>query len=171
MAYGIVRRLGGGIEVESQLGAGTTFTITLPINMEGSEELANTSGAGEKSQEARILLIDDEGLIRNDLSKILEYGKHQVVMAENEKQGIHLFYEGEFDIVLTNLRMQEVCRMIKKMNPRTPIGMIAGGGMKVDEAEMEKNKIDFLISTPFDMNQILSKVAETMESKGFRHFA
>jgi DNA-binding NtrC family response regulator len=60
--------------------------------------------------------------------------------------------------------------MIKKMNPGTPIGMITGGQTNVDRAEMEKNKIDFFISTPFDMNHVLSKVAETMESKGLSHF-
>ena len=35
---------------------------------------------------------------------------------------------------------------------------------------MERNKIDFFIPTPFDLNQILSKVAETMESKSFSPF-
>ncbi len=176
MSYGIVRRLGGGIEVESRLGEGTTFTITMPIHVEGSGDLADLSEAEKKGHEARILLIDDEEFVRDDLSKILEQGKHHVVMADNGKEGVHLFHEREFDIVLTNSRMADmsgwdVCRTIKKMNPRTPIGMITGGGPNADRAEMEKNKIDFFISTPFDMNQILSKVAETMESKGFSHFA
>jgi CheY-like chemotaxis protein len=176
MSYGIVRRLGGGIEAESRLGEGTTFTITMPIHVEGSGDLADLSEAEKKGHEARILLIDDEEFVRDDLSKILEQGKHHVVMADNGKEGVHLFHEREFDIVLTNSRMADmsgwdVCRTIKKMNPRTPIGMITEGGPNADRAEMEKNKIDFFISTPFDMNQILSKVAETMESKGFSHFA
>jgi len=40
MSYGIVRRLGGGIEVESRLGEGSTFTITLPVPGKGVMERA-----------------------------------------------------------------------------------------------------------------------------------
>ena len=176
MSYGIVRRLGGGIEVESRFGEGTTFTVTLPIRVEGNGDLADLSVSEKKRHEARILLIDDQALVRDDLSKILEQGKHHVVLAENGKEGIHLFHEREFDIVLTNFRMPDmsgwdVCRTIKKMNPGTSIGMITGAQTNVDRAEMEQNKIDFFISTPFDMNHVLSKVAETMESRGLSHFA
>jgi len=43
MSYGIVRRLGGGIEVESRVGEGATFTITLPVLARGSMDLAEGS--------------------------------------------------------------------------------------------------------------------------------
>jgi len=172
MSYGIVRRMGGGIEVESRLGEGTTLTITLPIDRKRWEGSGGPSEREENGQEARILVINDEPSARDNLSKILERGKHHVVMAENGKKGIHLFHEREFDIVLTNSHMPDmsgwdVCRTIKKMNPRTPIGLITGGGMRVDRSELERNRVDFFISAPFDVNQVLSKVAETMEWRGF----
>jgi CheY-like chemotaxis protein len=58
-----------------------------------------------------------------------------------------------------------VCRAIKERNPRIPVGMITGWGMEIDEEKMKEAKLDFLISKPFDFNQILNTLAKTMESK------
>jgi FixJ family two-component response regulator len=56
--------------------------------------------------------------------------------------------------------------MIKKISPHTPVGMITGWEMEMSRNKMEEYGLDFFISKPFDFNQILNVVAETMESKG-----
>jgi PAS domain S-box-containing protein len=172
MSYGIIKRFEGEIHVESNIGSGTTFTIILPIGSEVKEEAIAPfpSLMIKKGREARILVIDDEESVRSVLARILSQGNHQVTVAENGKEGIQLFEEKEFDIVLTDLGMPgmsgwEVCKAIKKMSSRTPVGMITGWGMKLSQKEREENKLDFLISKPFDFTQILKVVAETMESK------
>jgi PAS domain S-box-containing protein len=172
MSYGIIKRFEGEIHVESNIGSGTTFTIILPIGSEVKEEAIAPfpSLMIKKGREARILVIDDEGSVSSVLARILSQGNHQVTVAENGKEGIQLFKEKEFDIVLTDLGMPgmsgwEVCKAIKKMSPRTPVGMVTGWGMKLSQKEREENKVDFLISKPFDFTQILKVVAETMESK------
>jgi CheY-like chemotaxis protein len=170
MSYGIVKRFGGEIEVESKVGLGTTFTIILPIGGEGREEVVSPSTI-KKGRKARILVIDDEEFIRSVLSRTLSQVNHQVTLAENGEKGIQLFKEGKFDMVLTDLGMPgisgwEVCRMIKKISPHTPVGMITGWGMEMSRSKMEEYGLDFFISKPFDFNQILNVVAETMESKG-----
>jgi PAS domain S-box-containing protein len=172
MSYGIIKRFEGEIQVESNIGSGTTFTIILPIGSEVKEEAIAPfpSLMIKKGREARILVIDDEESVSSVLARILSQGNHQVTVAENGKEGIQLFEEKEFDIVLTDLGMPgmsgwEVCKAIKKMSPRTPVGMITGWGMKLSQKEREENKLDFLISKPFDFTQILKVVDETMESK------
>jgi PAS domain S-box-containing protein len=169
MSYGIIKRFGGRIEVESKEGSGTTFTITLPVGIEGKEEVRESSSI-KKSRPGRILVIDDEALVRSVLSQILSQAKHQVTVAENGENGIQLFGEKGFDIVLTDLGMPnmsgwEVCKAIKKISPHTPVGMITGWGMEVDQPNHVESRVDFIISKPFDFNQILNVVAETMESK------
>ncbi|MGB7575022.1 MAG: PAS domain S-box protein, partial [Thermodesulfobacteriota bacterium] len=169
MSYGIVKRFGGEIEVESKVGQGTTFTITLPVGEEGKEEAVDPQTI-KKGRKARILVIEDEEFVRSVLSRTLAQADHQVTLAEDGRRGVQLFKEGKFDIVLTDLGMPgvsgwEVCRMIKEISPHTPVGMITGWGGERSQSKMEEYGLDFIISKPFDFAQILNVVAETMESK------
>jgi PAS domain S-box-containing protein len=168
MSYGIIRRIGGEIELESKVGRGTTFTILLPVGGEGKEEWV-VSSLIRKGKEARILVIDDEESVRNVLSRILCQVNHRVTVAKDGGEGLQLFREKEFDMVLTDLGMPgmsgwEVCKAIKEMSSCIPVGMITGWGMELDQTKKEESGIDFVISKPFDFNLILKVVDETMES-------
>jgi len=169
MSYGIIKRFGGEIEVESKVGKGTTFTILLPMELEGKEESIPPSLI-RKGREARILVIDDEETVRSVLSRILFQNNHQVTVAEDGEEGIRLFKENEFDMVLTDLGMPgmsgwEVCRTIKRISPHTPVGMITGWEAEVDQAKMEESGIDFVIPKPFQFYQILKVVDDTIASR------
>jgi PAS domain S-box-containing protein len=173
MSYGIVKRFGGEIEVESKVGRGTTFTIILPIGgVEEKEEVIPPPPIKE-GRKARILVIDDEEFVRSVLFRILAQVNHQVTLAEDGEKGIELFKKGKFDMVLTDLGMPgmsgwEVCRRVKKISPYTLVGMITGWGMEMSRSKMEEYGLDFFISKPFDFNQILNAVAEAMEPHGER---
>ncbi len=169
MSYGIIKRIGGEIEVQSKVGHGTTFTITLPIGRDSKEEAILPSTI-KKGKKARILVIDDEEFVRSVLSRTLAQVHHQVTLAEDGEKGIQLFKEKKFDMVLTDLGMPgmsgwDVCRIIKRISPHTPVGMITGWGADMSRIKMEEYGLDFFISKPFDFNQVLNVVAETMESK------
>ncbi|HYA90375.1 MAG TPA: PAS domain S-box protein, partial [Thermodesulfobacteriota bacterium] len=170
MSYGIVKRFGGEIEVQSKVGQGTTFTITLPIAEEDEKQEAVDSQPIKKGRRARILVIDDDEFVRSVLSRTLTQADHQLTLAENGAKGVQLFKQGEFDVVFTDLGMPgmsgwEVCRMIKEISPHTPVGMITGWGDERNRGKMEEYGLDFFISKPFDLAQILNVVAETMESR------
>jgi DNA-binding response OmpR family regulator len=124
----------------------------------------------KKGREAQILVIDDEYSVRFSISQILSHAHHHVTVAENGKAGIRLFREKEFDIVLTDLGMPEmsgweVCKTIKGISPNFPVGIITGWGIEVNQAEIKETGVDFVISKPFDLDEILNIVAETLESK------
>ncbi len=167
MAYGIIRRFGGNMEVESEPGRGTTFTISLHTEAEesSSEEplLKNPS-----MQRARVLVIDDEEHVRAVLARGLSTFKHQVIEAPSGEQGLELFQKEKVDLVLTDLGMPhlsgwEVCKAIKKISPKTPVGMITGWEIDLDEAKKRESGVDFIISKPFDFTKILHFITQSME--------
>ncbi len=169
MSYGIIRRFNGEIKVESKVGSGTAFTIVLLVAMEGKKEVTPHAMI-KPAKPARILVIDDEETVREVLEKMLSQVNHRVTVARNGDEGIRLFQEKEFDIVLTDLGMPgmsgwEVCQKIKKMNPYTPVGMITGWGMEVSQGKMEECGLDFIIAKPFDFNQIIRVVSEKIEPR------
>jgi PAS domain S-box-containing protein len=171
MAYGIVKRFGGNIEVESKVGEGTTFSLHFPVDLSGKEE-THDSLEIKKSPQARVLVIDDEASVREVLSRILMQADHHVVVAKKGDEGVQLFREKDVDIVLTDLGMPEmsgweVCSEIKRISPHTPVGMITGWGIRLDPEKVRESRIDFVLSKPFDFNQVLNTVAENVVSKRF----
>jgi PAS domain S-box-containing protein len=169
MSYGIIKRFGGEIEVESKVGEGTTFTIILPVG-KGKKEEAPSYPTSIERRRARILVIEDEETIRDVLVRTLAQVPHEVTTAENGEKGIQLFQKERFDMVLTDLGMPglsgwEVCKRIKEMSPRTPVGMITGWGTEVDQEKVKETGLDFLISKPFDFQQLLKAVNEAIHSR------
>lgn len=166
MAYGIIKRFGGDIEVESGPGRGTVFTIFLQsaTEVESPKKFPSRRVSG---REAKILVIDDEPHVREVLSRGLTAFNHRVIEAHSGEQGLKLFQQENFDLVLTDLGMPnlsgwEVCKTIKKFSPKTPVGMITGWGMELDEAKKRESGVDFIISKPFDLNKILHVVSESL---------
>ena len=119
---------------------------------------------------SKILVIDDQKSIRNTLKDILEYEKHEVVLAENGLQGLELFDNDKFDIVLCDIKMPEmdgleVLQKIMEKSSDTPVIMISGHG-NIDTAvdAIKKGAYDF-IEKPLDLNRLLVTMRNAVERK------
>jgi len=171
VSYGIIKRHGGEILVESQPGKGTTFVLHLPIGY--GEEVKEEEKRLEKPlgmRPAKILVIDDEEAVRDVLSRMLIAKGHQVEVAADGEEGIAQFKKQPFDLVFTDLGMPklsgwEVGRALKALNPKVPIAMITGWGMELDREKMSENGIDLIISKPFNFDQVTQLIFEAMELK------
>jgi signal transduction histidine kinase/ActR/RegA family two-component response regulator/uncharacterized protein YigA (DUF484 family) len=171
VSYGIVKRHGGAILIESEMGKGTTFVLHLPTGLgeeQPEEKLAKPSKKEVRS--VRILVIDDEESVRDILSRMLGTKGHQVVVASNGEEGIDRFRSERFDIVFTDLGMPrisgwEVGKAIKEINPKVPIAMITGWGMELNREKMSESGIDLVISKPFNFDQVIQLISEAMELK------
>jgi DNA-binding response OmpR family regulator len=170
MSYGIIKRFGGEIEVESSVGgAGTAFTVVLPVALGGKEEMEFDASI-KIGKSLRVLVIDDEETVRRVLEKLLSQANHQVTVADDGEKGVQLFQEKEFDIVLTDLGMPgmsgwEVCQKIKEIKQTTPVGMITGWGMELSQDKMKQYGLDFILSKPFDFSQVVKVVSETIRPR------
>ena len=170
VSYGIIKRHGGEILIESELGKGTTFIIHLPTGYGEEETAVKEVIPIKESRQARILVIDDEDSVRDILSRMLKIKGHQVVVASNGEEGIEQFRSQPFDLVFTDLGMPkisgwEVGKTIKGINPKIPIAMITGWGIELDREKMSESGIDLIVSKPFNFDQVIHLVSEAMELK------
>jgi len=170
VSYGIIKRHGGEILIESEPGRGTKFVLHLPMGFGEKELEEKVLKPIKEVHPARILVIDDEDYVRDILSQMLRVKGHQVVVASNGEEGIERFKNEIFDLVFTDLGMPkisgwEVGKTIKKMNPKVPIVMITGWGMELNREKMKESGINLLISKPFQFDQVIALVSEAMELK------
>jgi CheY-like chemotaxis protein len=170
VSYGIIKRHGGEILIESESGKGTAFIIHLPTGYEGEETVVKEVTPIKESRRARVLVIDDENSIRDVLSRMLETKGHQVAVASNGEEGIERFKSEPFDLVFTDLGMPklsgwDVGKALKGINPKVPIAMITGWGVELDKEKMSSSGIDLIVSKPFNFEQVIRLVSEAMEMK------
>jgi PAS domain S-box-containing protein len=167
VAYGIISRHNGKIDVYSEQGEGTEFIISLPART-GIAQQARADIVSHRSEKANILVIDDEESIRKLLADVLVQLEYHVATAAGGMEGIEKFRAGDYDIVFTDLGMPEVsgwevAEQIKAVDQSVKIVMITGWGDELDEDSLKDKKIDFLISKPFQVSQIAEVVSKAMK--------
>jgi signal transduction histidine kinase/CheY-like chemotaxis protein len=167
VAYGIISRHSGKIDVYSEQGKGTEFIIRLPART-GIAQQEKADVVSYKPEKASVLVIDDEESIRKLLTDILVQLEHHVNTAAGGMEGIEEFRDGEYDIVFTDLGMPEVsgwevAQQIKDMDQSVTIVLVTGWGSELDEESLKDRKIDFLISKPFQVSQIVEVVSKAMK--------
>ena len=110
--YGIVERLGGAVDLQSELGFGTKLTILLPRDSSTDTKLPSglTKAAGELirsdlGQRVTILVAEDERLIRLAVNHMLARHKFHVLMAETFEDSLRVAreYPGTIDVLLTDM--------------------------------------------------------------------
>jgi len=117
---------------------------------------------------AKFLIIDDERSIRNTLKDILEFEKHQVVLAENGKAGLDAALSTSFDVIFSDIKMPEMdgielLTALKEQEVEAPVVMISGHG-NIDTAVdcIKKGAFDF-IEKPIDLNRLLITVRNALD--------
>ena len=117
----------------------------------------------ETERSFTILVIDDDDRVRTLLRDILVFGGHQVIEASDGILGMKYLEEGKFDMVLTDLGMPvmngwEVAKWVKRKTPQTPVGLITGWGINLEEEKIKESGVDLIIGKPFQVSEILDAV-------------
>jgi CheY-like chemotaxis protein len=117
----------------------------------------------ETERSFTILVIDDDDRVRTLLRDILVFGGHQVIEASDGILGMQYLEQGKFDMVLTDLGMPvmngwEVAKWVKRKTPQTPVGLITGWGVNLEEEKIKESGVDLIIGKPFQVSEILDAV-------------
>jgi DNA-binding NtrC family response regulator len=118
----------------------------------------------------RILVVDDEDIVRTSCSRTLSPEGYEVRLAKNGVEGLKMASEEKFDLVLTDLKMPdmdgiEVLRIIREKWPETAV-IIVTGYQTVDTAvkAIKLGAYDY-IEKPFTPDALISAVAEAMANR------
>jgi len=164
-AYGTVASHGGRIEIASEVGEGTTVSVSLPLTaaLTGikTESFAENVAAGV----GRVLVIDDEKSVRSALTDLLESLGCKVVSFGRALEGTGYYEENwaeldlvVLDLVLPDMNGREALAVLRKLNPEVRVLLVSG--YTADEeirGILESETIEFL-EKPF----LLADLAESL---------
>jgi two-component system, cell cycle sensor histidine kinase and response regulator CckA len=151
---GILRAHGGGIRAVSELGAGSTFEVFLPVTAEGG-------GRGLRADLPSILVVDDEGLVRKTTRRLLEARDWNVATAADTVEAARLLDDGRmhFDLVILDINLPgesgvEFAERLRKSHPELPYLLTTGG---VNEIDRELHGV-VVLRKPFTRDELMSAV-------------
>lgn len=167
--YGIIRQHGGYIDVETEVGEGTTFYIYLPIR-EGQQEIEKELGSAmPQGRGETILLVEDDAPLREAAQSILESLGYRMLVAANGQEALAIYgAENRIDLVITDMVMPEMGgkALIQEMKRTAPhlkaLGLTGYVVEKVSEDLRAEGFLD-VIYKPFEIETLAQAVRDALE--------
>jgi PAS domain S-box-containing protein len=167
-AYGIIKGHNGIINVYSEKGHGTKFTIYLPASGKAvmkEKEISVDIVRGEES----ILLVDDEDIIIDVSKEILETLGYHVHVARNGKEAVEIYKEkgNEIDLVILDMIMpgisgSETFNSLKSINADIKVILSSGYSINGKAKEIMERGCRAFIQKPFEMSDLSDKIRKVL---------
>lgn len=168
----VIAEHSGWMEVESEVGRGTRFAIFLPRSNAPVTKPRQIPAADSKATEGkeRILVVDDEELVRMVTKTVLAYRGYKVTEAEDGEDAVEKYSRapGDYDLVLMDLHMPrlngyDALVRIRQINPKAKAIMLSGGVQDPEDGIGEMQKVAFL-HKPFENQELVRLVREILDA-------
>jgi PAS domain S-box-containing protein len=153
----------GTLVVESEVGRGSTFIARLP----GQREPVSIEPppSADWTRRLRILLVEDDPLVRIAVTEQLSSEGHSVESAVNGREGLDRFLSSRFDLVVTDRAMPEMggdqlAMCLKQAAADTPIIMLTGFGDLMDAKGEQPAGVDAVISKPVTLDSLTQAIRQ-----------
>ncbi|GJQ62817.1 MAG: hypothetical protein SCALA702_18700 [Melioribacteraceae bacterium] len=158
----ILEEAGGEIIVESEPGAGTKFTISLPAQRKNRPK--------KRDEKKTILIADDEADMRELLGELFSDFNYEVIQADNGLEAL-LKYEknNSIDLLIVDKKMPvsdgfEFIAQVRKSDDETPVILASGSLKDSEKREILRLNINRILEKPYKFEELLKLTEELINT-------
>jgi CheY-like chemotaxis protein len=170
-SYGIIKNHGGFINIYSEKGLGTTFTIYIPASEKEVVKEKDMETQVKRGKET-ILIVDDEELILEVGEKLLESMGYEVFVAQSGKEAVEIYRQKKelidmviLDMIMPDMGGGETYEMLKEITPKIKALLSSGYSVNGKANEILSLGCNGFIQKPFNMKQLSAKIREILDKE------
>jgi CheY-like chemotaxis protein len=167
--YGILMQSDGNIRIYSEPGAGTTFTITLPVTEEAATPLTEAVPYQRKPRGETVLVVEDEAALREVTNRILTRNGYHVITAASGPEALAIAdgYPGDIHLLVTDVVMphmlgKEVAERMRAVKPGIEVLFMSGYARPVLASQGRLDPNVALVEKPFSEASLLALAGQVL---------